>query len=107
MSFVSTQDCFKASWSSHKSVHLKAKLSSPGTVTPTEQNSSSPVEEWLYCMKKGQARTPKIPYFDWTGYSPLTFIYLTVSLVLNLMIMLLNQFLEVEMFCVVFLFEKI
>ncbi|GAY41945.1 hypothetical protein CUMW_063250 [Citrus unshiu] len=26
-----TQDCFKASWTSHKSVHLKAKLSAPGT----------------------------------------------------------------------------
>jgi len=65
---VSTQDCFKASWSSHKSVHLKAKLSSLATETPGEQNAASPSDGWLYCLRKGQARTPKIPYFDWTGY---------------------------------------
>ncbi|PKI70406.1 hypothetical protein CRG98_009181, partial [Punica granatum] len=56
-----TQDCFKASWSSHKSVHLKAKLSSLG------QNSESVSDDWQYCLKKGQARTPKLPQFDWTG----------------------------------------
>ncbi|KAK8464723.1 hypothetical protein PHAVU_010G080400 [Phaseolus vulgaris] len=57
-----SQECFKSSWSSHKSVHLKAKLSSPDT-----QNSGSVSEGWLYCLKSGQARTPKLPYFDWTG----------------------------------------
>ncbi|XP_050282088.1 methionine aminopeptidase 1A-like isoform X1 [Quercus robur] len=62
-----TQDCFKASWSSHKAVHLKAKLSSLGTGTPHEQNSDLLNEDWLYCLKKGQARTPKLPHFDWTG----------------------------------------
>ncbi|GMY23190.1 methionine aminopeptidase 1A isoform X1 [Fagus crenata] len=62
-----TQDCFKASWSSHKSVHLTAKLSSLGTGTPREQNSDLLNEGWLYCLKKGQARTPKLPHFDWTG----------------------------------------
>ncbi|KAF3664361.1 Methionine aminopeptidase 1 [Capsicum annuum] len=62
-----TQDCFKASWSSHKSVHLKAKLSSLATETPSEQNAASPSDGWLYCLRKGQARTPKIPHFDWTG----------------------------------------
>ncbi|XP_060218873.1 methionine aminopeptidase 1A [Lycium barbarum] len=62
-----TQDCFKASWSSHKSVHLKAKLSSLATEAPGEQNAASPSDGWLYCLRKGQARTPKIPYFDWTG----------------------------------------
>ncbi|KAK4372019.1 hypothetical protein RND71_007403 [Anisodus tanguticus] len=62
-----TQDCFKASWSSHKSVHLKAKLSSLATETPGEQNAASPSDDWLYCLRKGQARTPKIPHFDWTG----------------------------------------
>jgi hypothetical protein len=64
----STQDCFKASWSSHKSVHLKEKQSSIVTGTPREQNSDLLDEGWLYCLKKGQARTPKLPYFDWTGY---------------------------------------
>jgi hypothetical protein len=68
----STQDCFKASWSSHKSVHLKAKLSSLGTGTPLEQNSGLLDEGWLYCLKKGQARTPKLPHFDWTGYFSMT-----------------------------------
>ncbi|GAU25667.1 hypothetical protein TSUD_265940 [Trifolium subterraneum] len=57
-----SQECFKSSWSSHKSVHLKAKLSSVGT-----QNSDSLGEGWLYCSKRGQGRTPKLPYFDWTG----------------------------------------
>jgi hypothetical protein len=64
----STQDCFKASWSSHKSVHLKAKLSSLGTDTPREKNSDLLDEGWLYCLKKGQARTAKLPHFDWAGY---------------------------------------
>lgn len=63
----STQDCFKASWSTHKSVHLKAKLSLIGTGTSGEQNSDLVSEGWLYCLKKGQARTPKLPHFDWTG----------------------------------------
>ncbi|KAI8026132.1 Methionine aminopeptidase 1A [Camellia lanceoleosa] len=62
-----TQDCFKSSWSSHKSVHLKAKLSALGLGSPGEQNSASPNDGWLYCLKKGQARTPKLPHFDWTG----------------------------------------
>ncbi|KAK4476509.1 hypothetical protein RD792_015665 [Penstemon davidsonii] len=62
-----SQDCFKASWSSHKSVHLKAKLSSPTTETPGEQNSSMGNDGWLYCMRKGQTRTAKLPHFDWTG----------------------------------------
>ncbi|KAL0425834.1 UNVERIFIED_CONTAM: Methionine aminopeptidase 1A [Sesamum radiatum] len=65
--FFSSQDCFKASWSSHKSVHLKAKLSSPAPENPSEQNSASPNDGWLYCLRKGQARTPKLPHFDWTG----------------------------------------
>ncbi|CAL5398007.1 unnamed protein product [Camellia sinensis] len=62
-----TQECFKASWSSHKSVHLKAKLSSFGPSTRGEQNLASSNDGWLYCLKKGQARTPKLPHFDWTG----------------------------------------
>ena len=63
---TSTQDCFKASWGSHKSIHLKAKLLelSPGN----EQDATSPASSWLYCLKKGQARTLKMPNFDWTGY---------------------------------------
>ncbi|KAM7508769.1 hypothetical protein LguiA_019222 [Lonicera macranthoides] len=54
-----TQDCFKASWSSHKSVHLKAKLSS--------LDSSTASDDWLYCLRKGQTRSAKLPHFDWTG----------------------------------------
>jgi methionyl aminopeptidase len=57
-----TQECFKAAWSSHKSVHVKAQLSSIG-----DQNSDLISQGWLYCVKKGQARTPKLPHFDWTG----------------------------------------
>ncbi|RVX01062.1 Methionine aminopeptidase 1A [Vitis vinifera] len=70
ISLISTQDCFKASWSSHKSVHQKAKLSSLGTGTPAVQNSASPNEGWLYCLKKGQARTPKIPFLIGRVLSP-------------------------------------
>ncbi|XP_042503796.1 methionine aminopeptidase 1A-like [Macadamia integrifolia] len=62
-----TQDCFKVSWSSHKSLHLKAKLSTVSAVTPEEQSSTLPNEGWLYCLKKGQARAAKLPHFDWTG----------------------------------------
>ncbi|KAJ6675530.1 METHIONINE AMINOPEPTIDASE 1 [Salix viminalis] len=53
-----SQDCFKASWSSHKSVHMKAK---------EEENSDGSREGWLYCTKRGQSRSPKLPHFDWTG----------------------------------------
>ncbi|XP_073139394.1 methionine aminopeptidase 1A isoform X1 [Henckelia pumila] len=62
-----SQDCFKESWSSHKSVHVKAKLSSPGLESSGEQNSGLSNDGWLYCLRKGQARSPKIPHFDWTG----------------------------------------
>ncbi|XWS77228.1 hypothetical protein CRYUN_Cryun01aG0243600 [Craigia yunnanensis] len=62
-----TQDCFKASWSSHKAVHLKARLSSLGTDTAGDQNSDLASEGWLYCLRKGQSRTPKRPHFVWTG----------------------------------------
>ncbi|KAF7847391.1 hypothetical protein BT93_L3011 [Corymbia citriodora subsp. variegata] len=58
-----TQECFKASWSSHKSVHLKAKLSTLGTAELLGGG-------WQYCLKRGQGRTPKLPHFDWTGYVP-------------------------------------
>ncbi|XP_020576321.1 methionine aminopeptidase 1A isoform X1 [Phalaenopsis equestris] len=56
-----SQDCFKASWSSHKSVHVKLK----GDVALT--NSDELQKSWLYCLKKGQARTARPPLFDWTG----------------------------------------
>ncbi|KAL9690138.1 hypothetical protein QQ045_010533 [Rhodiola kirilowii] len=52
-----TQECFSTSWSSHKSVHLKAKLS----------EVSSNEEGWQYCLQKGKSQTPKMPNFDWTG----------------------------------------
>ncbi|XP_047951402.1 methionine aminopeptidase 1A-like isoform X2 [Salvia hispanica] len=61
-----SQDCFKASWSSHKSVHSNSN-SSPASENSSERNSGLPNDGWLYCMRKGQSRTPKMPYFDWTG----------------------------------------
>lgn len=68
-------------------MHLKAKPSEPGTGTPDN-------EGWLYCLKKGQARTPKLPYFDWTGYismcfSPFYFILIFVR-DLSLMVLMLG-----------------
>ncbi|KAL3829558.1 hypothetical protein ACJIZ3_018360 [Penstemon smallii] len=62
-----TQDCFKISWSSHKSVHLKANISSPVSENPAEQNSSSATDGWLYCLRNGQSRAQTLPHFDWTG----------------------------------------
>ncbi|KAF6163980.1 hypothetical protein GIB67_033915 [Kingdonia uniflora] len=62
-----SQDCFKASWSSHKSVHLKAKLSTVREGTLDRTTSAALNEGWLYCLKKGQARTSNLPHFDWTG----------------------------------------
>jgi len=61
-----TQDCFKASWSSHKSVHLKAKLSTTGAGTLDNTKSNLP-DGWRYCLRKGQSRSPQPPHFDWTG----------------------------------------
>ncbi|PIA50111.1 hypothetical protein AQUCO_01300686v1, partial [Aquilegia coerulea] len=61
-----SQDCFKASWSSHKSVHLIAKLSSNGAEN-ADDISIALNEGWKYCIKKGQARTSKFPLFEWTG----------------------------------------
>lgn len=63
----STQECFKASWSTHKSVHSKAKMSMLNSKISGEQESTTPYD-WLYCLRKGQSRTPKLPRFDWTGY---------------------------------------
>lgn len=58
----SSQDCFKVAWSSHKSVH--AKLATAASDVSSEQSD----EGWQYCLRKGQMRTSKLPYFDWTGY---------------------------------------
>ncbi|ONK78239.1 uncharacterized protein A4U43_C02F16100 [Asparagus officinalis] len=58
-----SQDCFKASWSSHKSVHVKSNLATGKANTSSEHSQ----EGWLYCLKKGQTRTSVIPHFDWTG----------------------------------------
>lgn len=58
-----SQDCFKASWSSHKAVHMKSK-----TATVNKPSMSKNSEDgWLYCLKKGQTRTSVLPHFDWTG----------------------------------------
>ncbi|KMZ74958.1 Methionine aminopeptidase 1A, partial [Zostera marina] len=57
-----TQDCFKASWSSHKAIHTKSVSSSK-----LSANSLALQDGWLYCSKKGRSRTAKLPHFDWTG----------------------------------------
>ncbi|XP_022897822.1 methionine aminopeptidase 1A-like [Olea europaea var. sylvestris] len=62
----SSQDCFKVSWSSHKSVHSKS-ISSSAPVNPGEQNAASQNDGWLYCLRKGNARSHELPHFDWTG----------------------------------------
>ncbi|XP_057766975.1 methionine aminopeptidase 1A-like [Salvia miltiorrhiza] len=60
-----SQECFKASWSSHKSVHLNAKSSLIASESYSEQNLGLPGDGWLYCLIEGQAQTPKLPHFDW------------------------------------------
>lgn len=70
--FYSSQDCFKASWSSHKSVHLKANAATGG------KND----EGWLYCLRKGQTRTSKLPHFDWTGYLSMFLFFSTFHILL-------------------------
>ncbi|KAL6641291.1 hypothetical protein ACP70R_019472 [Stipagrostis hirtigluma subsp. patula] len=45
-----TQDCFKAAWSSHKSIHTQPFP-----------------EGWEYCTRKGRGRTSQLPHFNWTG----------------------------------------
>lgn len=62
----SSQDCFKAAWASHKSVHTKVDAL-------TSQLSQ---EGWKYCLKKGRTRTLELPRFDWTGYFFTTYLYL-------------------------------
>ncbi|AQK64756.1 Methionine aminopeptidase [Zea mays] len=52
-----TQDCFRAAWSSHKSVHPK-----PGALA----SQQSP-EGWKYCLRKGRGRALQLPRFEWTG----------------------------------------
>lgn len=47
---------------------MKAQLSSITKSLPGDQNSDLISQGWLYCVKRGQARTPKLPYFDWTGF---------------------------------------
>ncbi|KAG6432352.1 hypothetical protein SASPL_103928 [Salvia splendens] len=32
-----------------------------------ERNLGLPNDGWLYCLRKGQSQTPKLPHFDWTG----------------------------------------
>ncbi|KAK9832038.1 hypothetical protein WJX81_000819 [Elliptochloris bilobata] len=44
-----SQDCFKQAWPEHRRVHK------PGP------------DSWLFCTKRGQARSATMPYFKWTG----------------------------------------
>lgn len=55
---------------------MKANASSLGTGAAGDKNS----EGWLYCLKKGQARTSKLPNFDWTGYYANTCLFLATLL---------------------------
>lgn len=52
LSVFCSQDCFKQAWPAHKAVH-KPLPPSP--------------DAWLYCLKRGKARSDTMPSFDWTG----------------------------------------
>jgi methionyl aminopeptidase len=58
-----TQECFKASWSVHKSVHTKLVSGTHVSSISSEKSQSG----WLYCLKKGQMRSSRLPHFEWTG----------------------------------------
>ncbi|KAH9314085.1 hypothetical protein KI387_022712, partial [Taxus chinensis] len=62
-----SQDCFKVAWSSHKSVHTEAKQPALRADSPEEQISAALNRGWLYCLKKGQKRSSRLPFYDWTG----------------------------------------
>lgn len=49
MSVFCSQDCFKQAWAGHKAVH------------------KPPADAWLYCLKRGKARSDVMPEFNWTG----------------------------------------
>ncbi|KAK9814651.1 hypothetical protein WJX72_009256 [[Myrmecia] bisecta] len=48
-SYFCSQDCFKQAWPEHKQVH------------------KPPPDAWLYCTKRGKARSNSRPDFEWTG----------------------------------------
>eukprot|EP00249_Psilotum_nudum_P015499 c25359_g1_i1 orf=1132-2181(-) len=62
-----SQECFKASWSSHKLVHAGVKSEALRSDSPEGQISEALSRGWLYCLKKGQVRSSQLPFFDWTG----------------------------------------
>eukprot|EP00882_Tetradesmus_deserticola_P008357 GHRQ01008814.1.p1 GENE.GHRQ01008814.1~~GHRQ01008814.1.p1 ORF type:complete len:202 (+),score=66.46 GHRQ01008814.1:1308-1913(+) len=47
-----SQDCFKQAWPEHKAVHKSAV---------------SAGEAWLFCTKRGKARSDTMPGYAWTG----------------------------------------
>jgi hypothetical protein len=69
--YDSTQECFKASWSAHKSVHTKSTSGTDVSSISSEKSQSG----WLYCLKKGQMRSSRLPNFEWTGYFHFLFLH--------------------------------
>jgi len=63
-----SQECFKEAWSSHKAVHSQAiqKHVVDGNGVQ-DQHSGALAQGWMYCIRKGQSRSPQMPAFDWTG----------------------------------------
>ncbi|CAM6128628.1 unnamed protein product [Calypogeia fissa] len=65
-----SQDCFKAAWSSHKSVHSEASQNAfQALVSASAKDEISEFfsEGWLYCIHKGQRRSARMPTWEWTG----------------------------------------
>ncbi|KAJ4877959.1 hypothetical protein Rs2_42977 [Raphanus sativus] len=44
-------------------IHLSSIVNS----LPGDQNPDLVSQGWLYCVRRGQGRTHKLPHFDWTG----------------------------------------
>jgi hypothetical protein len=63
----SSQDCFKAAWASHKSVHTKLDAL-------TSQLSQ---EGWKYCLKKGRIRTLELHHLGSDDCSVVLYAYLS------------------------------
>jgi hypothetical protein len=65
-----SQDCFKAAWSNHKSVH--SEVSERALQALVSGSGDGPVSEflsqgWLFCLHNGQRRSGRMPVWDWTG----------------------------------------
>ncbi len=59
-----SQECFKESWIMHKPLHSQLELQNNASGNGVHDQY---LQGWMYCLRKGQARSTQLPYFAWTG----------------------------------------